>query len=245
MPLKPNLKTQAAVDAADTASLAKAKADTAEITLADWLALARNAGVTSVRLGVRDDGITIALRGNADRKNVSVDSLCPKGQPFPLHAVAALEAFRRGLSCKPPREAPMSAVVEGEPDTVAASYETTPLADVPDVLESPQSRALQEIADAVASGDSTPPGAFLDKVVEGVAGRKADRAAEIAARANPINIYKPPPAGAGERRPLSLPLCKQCEAQPVYQSGAEFCGGSCAKWWFTEHARKAAKGSRR
>lgn len=60
---------------------------------------------------------------------------------------------------------------------------------------------------------------------------KAKRAEEIAARSNPIDIHKPPPAGAGARRPLSLPLCKQCKAQPVYQLGAEFCGGACAKQW--------------
>lgn len=52
------------------------------------------------------------------------------------------------------------------------------------------------------------------------------------------NIRKPPPAGAGFRKPLSLPLCEQCKTQPVYAVGAKFCGGACAKQW---HMNKIAK----
>jgi hypothetical protein len=73
------------------------------------------------------------------------------------------------------------------------------------------------------------------------------RAAEIAKRAAHSqhgDIRKPAPAGAGKRKPLSLPLCKQCEAQPVYQPNAEFCGSACARRWHTDNAGKVAKASR-
>jgi len=208
---------------AEAASLAKAKADTAEITLAAWLAMAHNAGVTSIRFGVKSDGITIALRGRAENRNVSIDTLAPKGQPFPLYAVAALEAFRRGTDVEQRPDEPARFEVQGTPDEIAACYQPIPLADVPAVLD--------DEPDDLVRGFATIPG-------------KEQQAAEIAKRAKPVDIHKAPPAGAGQRRPLSVPLCKQCKAQPVYQPTAEFCGAACAKAWFTEHARKAAKGSR-
>jgi len=72
-------------------------------------------------------------------------------------------------------------------------------------------------------------------------------AAEIAKRAaysQHGDIRKPAPAGAGKRKPLGLPLCKQCETQPVYQATAEFCGSACARQWHTDNAGRIAKSSR-
>jgi len=74
--------------------------------------------------------------------------------------------------------------------------------------------------------------------------RKAAKAKAIAKRARPVDIHKPPPAGAGERRPLSLPLCKVCKTQPVYNPSAEFCGAECARRHFMDHAKRTTKGSR-
>lgn len=36
----------------------------------------------------------------------------------------------------------------------------------------------------------------------------------------------------GLPKPTTLPLCKQCETQPVSSGASEFCGGKCAKIWY-------------
>lgn len=199
---KPNPDTQARVDATDQARLAKAKADAAELTLDRWLAMARNVGVTSVRFNVNNEGITIRLKGHVDRRNVSLDQLCPHGQPLSLYASLAVSRFEQSMSSRGGYDAPL-------PDEIAATVELDDR--VPQQPVDDEARSLLSAATTERE--------------------RARQAAEIARRSNPINIHKPPPAGAGERRPLSLPLCKQCESQPVYQQDAEFCGGSCAKQW--------------
>jgi len=65
----------------------------------------------------------------------------------------------------------------------------------------------------------------------------AMKAAEIAKRSSPVNIHKPPPAGAGQRRPLALPLCKQCKAQPVYNASADVCSAECAKPYYMKKVK--------
>jgi hypothetical protein len=188
---KPNPNTQARLDAADTAALAKQRADSAELTLARYHAQATAAGVQSIRFEVEPDGIVVVLRGMIERRTVSVELLAPHGQPFVLYAVAALDSFVRGQSTR----------------TIKLTPNTPP--DVP----------LPE------------PGTLADVFAK-------EQAAEIAKRASQVNITKPSPAGAGQRKPLSLPLCKQCEAQPVYKPGAEFCGGECAKTWHMNSASR-------
>lgn len=154
----------------ESAARAKAKAHAEDLTLATWIAMARTAGVERVRFEITPEGIKIGLRGTFDRRTQSLDVIAPTEQPFVLHAVAALEAFRSGT------------------------------------VEAP---------------------------------------AAPAKRPNPTSIHKDPPQGAGARKALGLPLCKQCEAQPVYQLHAEFCGAECAKAWFTANAASAVRASRR
>ena len=78
------------------AALAKAKADTAEITLDRYRAMCTTAGVVEVRLIVERDGLTITLRGHHKDRHVAVDVKCPWGHPFPLYAMRALEEFKTG-----------------------------------------------------------------------------------------------------------------------------------------------------
>jgi len=40
---------------------------------------------------------------------------------------------------------------------------------------------------------------------------------------------EPPKHGEGHRRPLSLPLCTQCGAQPVSSGASKFCGAACER----------------
>ena len=57
-------------------------------------------------------------------------------------------------------------------------------------------------------------------------------------------LNKKAAAEAAKRKPLKLPLCKQCKAQPVQNAGDEFCGYFCARDWHVENARKSAFRSR-
>lgn len=224
---KPNPDTQARVDATDQAALAKMKADTAELTLAHWRAMCENAGVRDVRFAFDDKGgIRIVLRGVRNRRTVEIDQTCPAGQPFPLHAVLALHAFDNEITPDAPYlGTPHTMVGEGTPE----AHATPPVLEV-------ERTATGEIDHVSIEGRV--------EVPEKCAHDPADRAAEIAKRARPVDIYKPPPAGAGQRRPLSLPLCKVCKAQPVYNASAEFCGAECARKFYTDKAAQAVKGSR-
>lgn len=49
---------------------------------------------------------------------------------------------------------------------------------------------------------------------------------------------------AAKRKPLKLPLCRQCRAQPVQTASDEFCGHFCARDWHVENARKSAQNAR-
>jgi hypothetical protein len=436
---KPNPATQARIDAADQAAIAKAKADTAELSLAHWHAMLINAGVTRVHIVVDAGGTKITLRGSRERRFVESVTECPKGQPFPLYCMIALREFEQGHAAidavvPPPaeRERLVQLDDQGEPKRVFEYERTMPgmidhveidcavdmtpgtelddrvpqpaqavaeylkgQDEVPPEPIKPQPAERQEIAELnrnleerisrgvafvkapqptqpvdafvdecqkfvptedapqpaqavdvtsparIASGELAPdpknetfeeyqsrvadeqrapgyppmleaeravrlacayateaagialerlpmtvedngdgtinigpaPGTELDDrvpqpaqaVAEYLKGQdevppeiqpagrcvvpqpvasKAQQAAEIAKRSRPIDIHKPPPAGAGQRRPLSLPLCKVCKAQPVYTQAAEVCGAECAKKFYTAKARAATKGSR-
>lgn len=47
------------------------------------------------------------------------------------------------------------------------------------------------------------------------------------------------PVAVSKRKPLNMPMCKQCKNQPVYNVSAEFCGGECAKQWHIAATAKA------
>jgi hypothetical protein len=225
---KPNPDTQAAVDAADLAGIAKAKADAAELTLDRWHTMLTTAGVADTRFEVRTDGIKITLRGIVGRRSVAVDVLAPKGQPFPLYCMIALHDFEQGTDKRSP-EFVESATTPGVEVARVADMSRPDFMPAADKIVARPTKCAHDPADVPS------------KPAEELAARAAD----IAKRSSPIDIAKPPPAGAGKRRPLSLPLCKQCNAQPVYQPHAEFCGAECSKAWHMNHAARTAKGSKR
>lgn len=229
---KPNPNTQARVDATDVAAVAKAKADAAEMTLAHWRALCSNAGVLDVRLNLRDGEQTIELRGMRERRSVIVEQPIPKGQPFPLYAVIALHAFEQGLNPKRIAEPVFETTRTAEGHVEHVAIEMT----LPEKCAHDPADAIGEF---VADITPTTPGVQPMPPIT-----PADLAAKIAKRSSPVDIYKPPAAGAGQRRPLSLPLCKVCEAQPVYNPSAEFCGAECARKFYTDKATRAVKGNR-
>ena len=244
----------------EATALAKQKADTAEISLVRYYAMATQLGVYDVRMCAGDDGIVISLRGVIEKRNVSVDVLCPVGQPFALYAMTALEEYKRGITSHLPlpefveREIPAGTpIVDGETgETIGKSSEPTPMLTA--TIEETRTAEgkidhikIETHLDDRVPQDVTPEERqAFDKAVDehraagGYEGEwdraqqraRAAKAAELATQ--PVkhgNITKPAPAGAGQRKPLSLPLCKQCKAQPVYTEGAEFCGGACAKQW--------------
>lgn len=281
------------------AAIAKAKADATEMTLDRYRALCANAGVLEVRLSIERDGIVTTLRGVHKQRHIAVDVKCPKGHPFPLYAMRALEEFRLGRGEDVPHLPPDVPKVEESPpanldtatpeeldaiggllgvergdgedddsyrralrrevrfasslgpkqpyadDTEPPPPDTEPGSLAPDNAAD-EGETVEEFARKVAPETTkpaslgTPPVvAAAQAAVEQARLDNAARAAEIAKRSKPVNIHKPPPAGAGTRKPLGLPLCKMCKAQPVYNAAAEFCGGECAKRWHMKAAADA------
>lgn len=250
---QPNPKTQERVDSTDLAALAKLKADTAEITLAHWHAMVTNAGVRDVRFELDHDGITIVLKGNHARRTVESTTLCPKGQPFPLYAMLALKSFEQGVSpatgAPPVPDVPpmhVEDVVDIAAETLPAKERIVRVDAEGNELESYEYERTTPIAFTVTEEPVDPAALEGQTVLDAMPPemRKAAKAAAIAKRARPVDIHKPPPAGAGERRPLSLPLCKVCKTQPVYNPSAEFCGAECARRHFMDHAKRTTKGNR-
>ena len=219
--MKPNPETQARIDAADLAALAKEKANTApELTLARYASEAESAGVESIQLKTAKGGILISLIGR-----YHVEAICPTGQPLALYAAAALSLFKQGLSTGPvlpslPPDVPVVEDIEKREGYTRYAHECRRRGAEPIRWEEYDNAA----------------GSYLDlaAATQGVQRQEGEtdaelRAKAIAARAG--NTSKPPAAGAGQRKPLALPLCKECKSQPVYKPAAEFCGAECAKDW--------------
>jgi len=192
---KRNEATQARVDAADTAGIAKAKAQTAEMTLVSFHALCTAAGVQEIALRNR----TIRLRGHLDGRNVFVEKIVPEGEPMPLYAMMAYYQFAAGMG---------SMQIE-DSDLAAAQglYAEDPILDQRHDFKASRHEIVQKV------------------LVQ-------------AKRAAMVDITKPTPAGAGQRRPLSLPLCIECKTQPAMSASAEFCGVECARKHFTTNAKR-------
>lgn len=212
----PKPGTKPGPDPQHTAEIAHAKAHSVELSLAHYHAMATGAGVHTIKFEIVSDAIVIVLRGVIDGRNVAVETKCPHGYPFALYAVKALEEFRQGMGLDVPNFAR-----ETEPPDEDGVVETVEIGSTPPPAHAPH------------AVPPTPPGTeqFKRDLVD-TATSAADKAQEIAKRAQHSqhgNIRKPAPAGAGERKPLGLPLCAECKAQPVYTAGAVFCGGACAR----------------
>lgn len=223
----------------ERARRAKEVADNSAITLERYHATATQLGIHTIKFNVGGDGIRIALRGVIKTRNVRVDLLCPTGYPFPLYAMQAVEEFKRGLVKPTAPNLPPDVPLVDEVVAVKEIKTDPPPRDPFSSLGPPVDvNALEGLRAPITDVGVEQPG-----YTAAVARQAAARATELARAAVHVDTTKAPAAGAGQRKGLGLPLCKQCEAQPVYQPGAEFCGGSCAKQFFT-NAAAARKGIR-
>ena len=229
----------------DSREIAKRKAETATMTVVQFLAKCKAAGVVHVGVGFMSRGIQITLNS----RESTVVEISPTAELFPLFAQIALEKFGdRNPIDELTKRFPVASVPELAKDLGFSDEKMKRIQS--DFKEAHP--AVKEAVRQVEDHAKGPGGENLQAAMK-VSEKQAEEflsiwtkkdpvaamtAAKLAQEAASVDRTVPPAAGQGKRLPLSLPLCEVCKSQPVYRKGSPVCGPRCATIYYQNKARR-------
>lgn len=231
------------------------------ITLEDYITRCRAAGAVEINIRLDEHVILVSLPETGSSR-ITTMKIQPN-TPVHLWCMLALEKFKEGIAEKHPAQAAQVTVEHSVNWTCPICHVTQSkaLSRTEDfyapwqcdhcnsnVSLAPATREMliQQFAaarppeppvsveDPVNEEGSEPPPIHPDFELKTV----APGVQTLVDRPPLLNAGGQTSLGVGKRKPLSLPMCKNCKEQPIAYLGGEFCGSECAQAWFKKSMTK-------